>query len=279
MINFDFEYRKPTTWEDAVNQFKHFKLQKKKVMYYAGGTEFISRARMNEVNPDVIIDIKGIPECQLLKVTKTEVVIGATVTLTEITESNAFPLLSSVVRGIATKTARNKITIGGNLMSSLPYKEGILPFLLAESKLKVATENGLETRNIADVFTNKINLQGEECIVQIITDASKVNQPFFTEKKTKQSRVNYPILTSASVHINDEMRVAFSGLCEFPFHVKEIDEELNNPSKAPEKRIKKIMKLLPGTILDDMHASQQYRKFVLERALTKIIEQMEGVSK
>lgn len=278
MISFDFEYIRPSTWIEAVSEFKSQRSQHKTVMYYAGGTEFISRARMNEINVDVIIDIKAIPECTVLHHSEANVVIGSAVTLTDVINHNYFPLLSEVARNIATKTARNKITVGGNLMSNLPYKEALLPFLLADSTVIVATENGLEEREIAHVFTETIQLHEGEFIVQIMTDTNLVMQPFFNEKITKQSNVNYPILTGASIYENEKTRVAFSGLVNFPLRLTELEDELNDTDSPKDTRIKKIIELIPSPILNDMQGSKGYRIFVLENMLTNIIEQMEGIS-
>ncbi|MBO1002370.1 FAD binding domain-containing protein [Pseudogracilibacillus auburnensis] len=279
MIHFDFEYVKPSSAEEALQLFEQFTANGKKVMYYGGGTEFISRARMNEIMADVVIDLKAIPACNVLEENTEELVIGATKTLTDLVETNFFPLLSSVIRLIATRTERNKITIGGNLMSNLPYKEGILPFLLADSKLAIATKKGIKEEKITTVFEeDKIRLKEEEFIVQILTDKKVVNQAFFNEKKTKQSKVNYPILTLAALQMEENIKVAFSGLYEFPFHSKEIDKQVNDHKTSFDKRVEKVIKLLPASIIDDMHASSKYRQFVLKSSLVKMLENMEAVS-
>src|SRR5699024_8267508 len=175
-------------------------------------------------------------------------------------------------------TARNKITVGGNLVSYLPYKEAILPFLLADSKAIIATRNGLEERYISQVISDKVHLHEEEFILQLITNENMVQQPFFTKKRTKQSNVNYPIVTTASIHVNGAIRFACSGLCEYPFRINEMDEVLNNRSLTMEERMEKVIMLLPKPVLDDMHASKRYRTFILKRLLMKMMEQMEGAS-
>src|SRR5690625_299724 len=109
MIAFDFEYFQPTTIEDANHTFLELYATGKKVMYYGGGTEFISRARRHEIHVDAIIDLKGITPCNELSKSKGEIIIGAANTLTDIIQANFFPLLTQVSRLIATNTERNKI--------------------------------------------------------------------------------------------------------------------------------------------------------------------------
>src|SRR5699024_7579561 len=278
MIGFDFEYRKPSSFKEAITLWKAFREANKHVMYFAGGTELISRARRNEIKPDAIIDIKGIKKCQGIENGENNIIIGATATLTEVAESNVFPLLTKVIRQIATKTERNKITIGGNLLSHLPYKEAILPFLLADSYVVIATASGLKEKSIAHIMTDQMQLDEGEFVVQIVTDANMATTSFYTEKITKQSKVNYPIVTAASMQVDGEMRFACSGLCEHPFRDTAIDTELNDCTLSAEERVGKIIQLVPGNIVDDKHASKNYRTFVFTRTVTTLIEQMEEPS-
>jgi|SRR5699024_7678204 len=279
MISFDFEYKKPQTWKDAINEYMKQREAGKNSMYFAGGTEFISRARMNEVQPDVIIDINSIPECRTLTQTSSTIIIGAAVTLTDIIEANLFPLLSEVARNIATKTARNKITLGGNIMSNLPYKEALLPLLVASSNVTIATKNGLENRCISEVFSESNHLKDEQFIVQINTDVAIAKQPFYKEKRTKQSSVNYPILTSSALFVDGEARVAFSGLCDFPFRLKTIDNIISDRTTSEDMRVQNILNSIPAPILDDMNASERYRSFVFKQMLMKIMSRMGELAK
>ena len=115
--------------------------QGKMPCYFSGGTEFITFARVNKLNADAVIDIKGIPECNVLEIQGNQLVIGAAVSLNKITDSKLFPLLGQTVKKIADHTSRNKITIGGNINSELIYRESVLPLLLSDAKVKITNGN------------------------------------------------------------------------------------------------------------------------------------------
>jgi CO/xanthine dehydrogenase FAD-binding subunit len=68
MISFDFEYYRPTTIEEAVHVFQQADSNGKEPLYYSGGTEIISMARLNQLRTGAVIDIKGIPECNVLQI-------------------------------------------------------------------------------------------------------------------------------------------------------------------------------------------------------------------
>jgi len=266
MIAFDFEFFQPTSVEDAINLYEHFDSEQKNVIYYSGGTEFISRARRNEVLIDVVIDLKKIPECGLIETKEDEIVIGSAVSLSNINDNEIFPLLSRVCRKIATRTERNKITIGGNIASNLPYKEVLLALLVSNSDLLIASEKGTYRKNIHDFMKPEGMLKQSEFIVQIMTKNDIVKQPYFYFRRTPQSSINYPVLSMACLMNGDKLNVSFSGLCSFPFRSTKIEKVLNEQLSTGEK-YHKIIHLIPDSIVDDFIASSEYRLFVLENAL------------
>ncbi len=274
MISFDFAYYRPTSIEEAIGQFQDLRSQQKMVIYYGGGTEFISRARRDELHVDAVIDLKYIPDCNLLKKDQDQIIFGSMNTLTEVADSEFFPLLSKVVKLIATQTERNKITIGGNISSYLPYREALMPFLLADSQVVIAGKEGLKTARVVDVYKNGIQLKEDEFIVQIITDQKFTKYPYFNHKQTKQSKVNYPIVSLAALQIDDQIHVACSGVCHFPFRLKGIETELNDSSAEKAEKINNVISFLPAPLLDDLQASAPYREFVLKNVLTEMLEKI-----
>ncbi|MDY0407707.1 FAD binding domain-containing protein [Virgibacillus soli] len=279
MISFDFEYASPQSIKEASETFQQFKRENKKAIYYAGGTEFISRARAGEIKADAIIDLKQVKECQQIGFANNQLVVGATRTLTDVEEGNFYPLLSDVIQHIAHRTARNKITIGGNLMSHLAYREAALPFLLADSTLEIATMDGnVRQVSIHDIFKQDLHLSEGEFIVQIMTDEKFLNMPHFHSKKTKQSKLNYPIVTLAALRVDEKIRVALSGAYPYPTRLLKLEKLMAAASKKFDGNIERVMKKLPTSIIDDMYASLEYRKFLLERSMIDMFQKLERMS-
>lgn len=63
MISFDFEYFRPDTIEEAINIFNNLADSGKKPVYYGGGSEIISLARVSQIEFKSVVDLKSIPEC------------------------------------------------------------------------------------------------------------------------------------------------------------------------------------------------------------------------
>lgn len=274
MISFDFDYYKPSSLDEAVETFNRVHKLGKKVMYYSGGTEIITFARVNTISADAVIDIKGIPECNVLELQGDKLIIGAAVSLNKITESNLFPLLGQTVKQIADHTSRNKITIGGNMNSQFIYREGMLPFLVTDAKVMLAVKNEVEMHPLEDFFNKKMDKM--TFLVQIHVDTSYLDLPFINLKRTRMSKVGYPVVSVAALVKDNHIRVAFSGVCEHPFRSTVVEGVLNDTSLTELDRVDKAIAKLPATIVQDIYASAKYREYVLKNVLTDTLEALEA---
>ncbi|WP_066288050.1 FAD binding domain-containing protein [Bacillus sp. FJAT-29937] len=272
----DVEYYQPRSLQEAIEIFYQLSQEQKQPMYYAGGTEIITFRRLNLVSPGAIIDIKGIPECKVFEVNDNFLFTGAGVSLTFIADNNHFPLLSKTSRGVADHTARNKITIGGNICGQIFYREAVLPFLLTDSYIVTAGYEGVKSLPIHQVFNQSLSLNEGQFLVQLMTEKSYLELPHLTIKKRQQWETGYPLITFAAIKKDDEMRIAFSGLCPFPFRSLEVERELNNKSVPFDERINNSIKYLPSPILSDVEGSKEYRLFVYKNTLMDILIELEG---
>ncbi len=263
MIPFDFEYYRPDTVEDAVQIFKELDTQGKEPKYYSGGTEIISMGRISNIYTGAVIDIKAIPECIENKFENENLVIGSAVTLTQIAEKNLFPLLSQTVKRVADHTIQDKVTLGGNVCGTIIYREAILPLMLSDCNVVIEGGYCWKTVPLSEVFSEGLRLSRGELIVQFIINASFINLPYFHVKKVKKEKIDYPLITATALNKDNNIRIAFSGLCDFPFRSGNMEKDLNNKEMAVEDRIKAAISHIPGTVIEDILGCAEYRKFVL----------------
>lgn len=277
MIPFDFEYYRPDTMQEATDIFRQLESEGKTPVYYSGGTELISMARVGNVIFDAAIDIKNIPECRVLEYDQdNNLVLGSALTLSEITESNQFPLLGKTAGRIADHTVQCKITLGGNLASTIIYRETVLPLLTADSRAVVASHDGLREYPINEIFNQRLNLEKGSFLVKIVTNRGFAESPYFHIKKTKNEKIDYPLLTTAGIKVGGMLRIAFSGLCSYPFRSMQIENILNGTGSF-EERADKIADTVSENILNDTSGSSEYRKFVLENTIINVLETMKDV--
>ena len=277
MIALDLEYHRPETLAEATTAFRNLAAAARSPEFYAGGSEIITEARMGRITPGALIDIKAIPECRTLERGQGEVVVGATRTLAEICEANLWPLLSAVAGRVADHTSRCHITLGGNLAGRIHYREAALPFLLAESSFAVtAGPAGVRRRPFTAVFDEALRLATGELLVQLGIGEEEADLPFFCTKKTRLDWVDYPLLTLAAVRARDGIRLALSGMCAFAFRWRAGEEALAGAERSLDARLDAAVGRLPGPVVEDIHGSADYRRFVLRHALSACVQRLGG---
>ncbi|MCR8631995.1 FAD binding domain-containing protein [Paenibacillus radicis (ex Xue et al. 2023)] len=275
MIPFDFEYYKPSSVQMAVELFQFLQKQGKKPMYYAGGTEIITWARTNSIQPGAVIDLKSIPECSVMEMQKDKLVIGSCITLSALSAANPFPLLSETAQGVADQTARNKITLGGNICGNIYYREAVLPLLLANSRMVIAGIQGIREASIHHVFLQQLRLENGEFLVQTLTDRGYLQLPFVHYKKRQIGNVGYPLVTVAAFKKDNQIRSAYSGVCSFPFRSAQIEQALNDSSIPLAARMEQAIGSLPGPLVHNAEGSASYRKFVLKQTMADMVHKLE----
>ncbi|MCE4047965.1 MULTISPECIES: FAD binding domain-containing protein [Bacillaceae] len=270
-----FDYFRPERLLEATEYFTERRKEGGIPLFFGGGTEIITMQRLHEITLDTAIDIKAIDAVNIHDIVEGYVAIGAAVTLTEIQNKNLFPLLTEVSKEVADRTARNKITLGGNICGNIFYREAVLPLLLADSLIVTAKERDIRMEYISAKFKQKMLLEEGEVFVQAFVEEKYRKQPFYTRKKRQQWETGYPLITAAALKVDQKIRVAFSGLCAFPFRSNEMEAALNEAELSAEQKINKAIQTVPGEILDDVEGSREYRLFVLRNLLEEILQSLE----
>lgn len=269
MIPNNFDYYLPCNFEECTNIYKSLKNENRNPIFYAGGSEIVTMARASTIIPSDVIDLKGIPELQELKIENKKLIIGSCVTLSRIKESLLFPLLGLSCGRIADHTNQNRITIGGNICGSIIYKEAVLPLLLTDATIYIYSNNKEKAIQINSIFNKKLNLQDGEFITKIIIDTQYLNNKFYHIKKTENEKIDYPLVTVSAIEIDNKLRIAFSGLCPFPFRSIEIENILNDSSYTNDEKTFNIISNIPTPMID---YKKDYRLFILQRTLKDIMK-------
>ncbi|HEX9062377.1 MAG TPA: xanthine dehydrogenase, partial [Clostridia bacterium] len=142
----------------------------------------------------------------------------------------------------------------------------------------VASENKFKWILIHEVFIDRLMLPKCEFIVQFIIGKEYTSLPFIHVKKTKNEKIDYPLISIAALKKDSRIRLAMSGVCSFPFRASlELEEYLNDRSISREARVENTVNNLPAPVLNDISGSDSYRRFVLKNTLCSVLESLEGI--
>jgi CO/xanthine dehydrogenase FAD-binding subunit len=266
MLAADFDYYLPDTLKEATDIYASLHREGKRPYYYGGGTEIISMARVHNLKPDAVIDIKKIPECRGIGTDGKKLVFGAAVTLSVIFESGLFPLLGLAGGRIADHTIQDTII----------YHETLLPLLLTDSMMYIASPGGNREVPISDVLARDRGLRAGELIVNVSFDSKYAACPYAHIKKSKTEKIGYPLVSLCALLCGGMMRTAASGVCSYPFRF--CDLVLSDRSSTA-GLADQLIRQIPAPVLDDLSGSAEYRMFVLKKTLENIIQKFKAKQK
>jgi len=229
--------------------------------YLAGSTEIVTMADKSGYMVNSLIDVKAIPELRHAERRPDAAgtdgwYLGAGLTLGEVEDTQAYALLSATVRHIADHTIRNRLTLGGNVCGLLPYREAVLPLLLADALVDSIVPGPLggepvrRTRPLRSCFDKRLSLDPGELVLGFWVPLKATKSPWCHERKTRTGPVDYPLVTVCALK-NSDIAVAVTGAHPYPV-------------------------LWPSTaeIRGDQRASAEYRRYLLDYCLDKIREEL-----
>jgi carbon-monoxide dehydrogenase medium subunit len=133
----DFEYEAPTSVAEAVRVLSQHNGSARPL---AGGTDLIDQIRMGRLQPQVVVDLKKIPELSVLELSATGLRLGAAVPCHRIYDderiSSAYAALADSARIIGGIQIQSRASIGGNLCNSGPAADST-PSLIALGAIAV----------------------------------------------------------------------------------------------------------------------------------------------
>jgi CO/xanthine dehydrogenase FAD-binding subunit len=277
VIAADFEYHRPDTLEEATEAFRSLEAAGKAPLYYGGGTEILTRLRQGELAPGALIDLKAIPEMRVCDRRGDELWLGAGLTLAELCARNPWPLLSAASGRVADHTTRCQITLGGNLAGTIPYREAVLPFLLTDARALVAGPEGQRTARLGDVFAGSLRLGPGEFLVQVAVAQATTHLPHAVTKRTRLDFVDYPLVTLALLDDGDAIRLAASGMVTTgPWRLPALEAIVSERRRPAMERARRAVDALPADIVEDIHATAGYRRFVFGCALADMLGALGG---
>jgi CO/xanthine dehydrogenase FAD-binding subunit len=275
MIPFNFLYHRAETLSEAVEAYRQAERDGLKPAYLAGATEIMTFCRIGRIKPGALVDIKRIPECRVQGEEDGELVFGAALTLNEIIEGAFFPLLRQA-SVIVDHTVRNRLTLGGNIAGMLPYRETVLPLLLADATARLAGSAGERTVPLAGVFSKCLRLAPGEVLAQIRVPKAMAARACLYRRRVRKGRFDYPLVTTCFLEADGGLRMAVAGAYNFPLRSLEAEAVLNDRAIPLAQRPAAVIAAIPHPIVEDMRGSGAYRRMLFEKCISQALKTFGG---
>ena len=148
------EFRQPSTIAEAIEDLTN---APQPALPIAGGSDLLLDIRQGRHTPvHTLIDLKGIPEMNVIEVRGNHLFIGASVSITQIL-NNALvnqhgQALVEACNLIAGPQVRNIATLGGNVAHALPAADGTIALVALNAQAEVANADGLRRMDFVELF-------------------------------------------------------------------------------------------------------------------------------
>jgi carbon-monoxide dehydrogenase medium subunit len=147
---------------------------KGEVRILAGGTDLLVQMRADLVDPELIVDIKKIPETRAVTEEKGGWRIGAAVTGAELKENarlkKTWPGVVEAANLIGSTQIQGRATLGGNLCNGSPAADSVPALIAAGAIASLAGPNGRRDLPVEDVMLGprKLTLTKGEIVVSFL---------------------------------------------------------------------------------------------------------------
>lgn len=246
----------------------------------AGGTDLLVSMEHFGLDPDLLVDAKGIRSLSGIGRSGNIVRIGAFTTVTELLHSKliagAAPLLREAAAAFAADQIRNRSTIGGNLCNGSPAGDLIPPLYALEAKLKLESSRGSRTLSIEKFFKGpgKTVLKPDEILSEISFSAIPAGRQSQFYKLGQRESMAIAVVSIATVFDivkgnYKNVRIALGAVAPTVIRAQRAEKFLEGKA-AIEKNAEKagIIASEECSPISDVRGSNEYRRLMIER-LTK----------
>ena len=164
-------YERPTTLKAAAQMLAK---EKGQAFILAGGTDLLVRLRTGFIEPDLIVDIKGVAGSKTIQKTASGFKIGAAVSGAELGEhaalKKAWPGVVEAAHLIGSKQVQGRCTVSGNLCNASPAADSVPALVAAAAKAVIVGPKGKRTVAVEEipVGPGRTSLKKGEIIESIV---------------------------------------------------------------------------------------------------------------
>ena len=288
------DFEKPNTVEDAVKLLSDSGGNARSM---AGGTDLIVMLRVGHprVNPDVVVDIKSIPELNELSYDANKgLTVGAAVECYKIygddNVNSHFSALNDSATLIGGTQIQGRASFGGNLCNAAPSGDSIPNMIAHRAVATITGPSGTREVPVEDICTGpgQTSIGSDELLISINFPSNGAGFGANYIRFIPRNEMDIAVAgVGASVTIEDgkftSARVSLASVAPTPLLVEEAGEALVG-QPVSEGAIQKAADLAKAAAkpISDMRGTADYRKHLCDvltrRALTTAVERAQGAS-
>ena len=240
----------------------------------AGATELGVEATKKRAAFSLLVSTEGIPELRRINRGESVWNIGASATLTEISEALGaeFPSLAKMLRVFASRQIRNRATLGGNLATASPIGDSAPVLMSLDASLVLASVEGLRKVALSDFFVayRKTALRRGEIILSVEIPHFKGGEGLERKsdfmKVSKRRELDISIVAAAfsldldATGVVRRARIAYGGVAAMPVRARKAEAALVGKTIQDAAESAAAMLGTEFSPIDDVRAGAEFRR-------------------
>ncbi|HVV99660.1 MAG TPA: xanthine dehydrogenase family protein subunit M [Planctomycetaceae bacterium] len=280
----DLEYEAPTSIAEAIRLLSHHNGSARPL---AGGTDLIDQVRIGRLEPDVLVDIKKIPELNVLEASASGLRVGAAVPCYRIYEHaeirEHYSALADSCRIIGGIQIQSRASVGGNLCNSGPAADSTPSLIALEAIAVIAGPQGTREVPVENFCTGpgKNVLERGEFLVELRMPAQPAHSGSHYRRFIPRNEMDIAVVgVGASVILDDtgdrfvSARIALGAVGPKPLVATEAAKALaGRPvTEATIQAAADAARAIAAPI-DDMRGTREFRVHVTGVLVARVLHQ------
>ncbi|CUW39549.1 xanthine dehydrogenase, small subunit (fragment of part 1) [Magnetospirillum sp. XM-1] len=250
----------------------------------AGGTDLMPQSNAGKVSfRPILLNIRRIPELRAVDIAQGRITIGALTTINDLKDNpviaKAVPLLAEAADHFASDQVRNMGTIGGNVANASPAGDTLVPLLVLDAEVELASASGRRSVPMAEFFTGpgRTVRRPDELITGFSIPLPRLRTvsrfvKFGTRPALDISAVSIGFAATLESGRLSDVRVAFGAVGPTPLRGRATEAVLEGASLDAQTIAKAAItardEIKP---IDDLRASAWYRRELVHNLLGKVL--------
>jgi xanthine dehydrogenase FAD-binding subunit len=250
----------------------------------AGGTDLMPQINAGKVAfRPILLNIRRVPELRAVDIVDGRISIGSLTTITELKDNpiiaKAVPLLAEAADHFASDQVRNMGTLGGNVANASPAGDTLVPLLVLDALVELASASGRRSVPIAEFFTGpgRTVRRPDELIVALSVPLPSLRSvsrfvKFGTRPALDISTVSLGLNATLESGRLSNVRVAFGAVGPTPIRGL-VTEAVLDGAPLDAATIARAAAAARDEVrpIDDLRASAWYRRELVHNLLGKVL--------
>ena len=259
----------------------------------AGGTDVLVQLHTEMIEPDVIVDIKNIPELKLMSEDGGTWTVGAAVSGMNIIDNDAFqtawPGVCEGVALIGSVQVKGRASIGGNLCNASPAADSVPAIIAAGAIANIVGPVGSREEPVENIVTGpgQTSLANGELIVSFSFPAKQANSGDCYLRLTPRTEMDIAIVgAGVSLTLDDDgtctaARVSIGAVAPTPLLVEDAANALIG-TKVNDAALDAMVEAVRAACnpISDKRGTREYRiktaGVIARRAALKALERAQA---